>query len=292
MFPSASVITMLTSILIFGSVVLFVRYVPEYFGIWIMRRVNRDIEKYSIWTKELFIPWSPEQIKRAVYWANGLIIILGLGVWLLTRSIVFAVAIAFGVYWLPVIIYRVAKERRLQRFEEQLPDAVDVMVSSVRAGNSLPQAIEDVFHKEEGPVGQEFGVMAKEYAYGGMSVEGVLDRARARLNVESFTMISSALIINSARGGDVLHMLERMSKSLRELHRLKKKIASETSEVRAQEKVILFLTPVFGVLICFFDPAIPNILLHSALGNILLVFVFGCQLLSIWWIHRIIRATI
>ena len=76
-----------------------------------------------------------------------------------------------------------------------------------------------------------------------MNLEGVLARAKDRVDVESFRMICSALIINSNRGGDVLHILERMSDSIRELQKLKKKLMTETAEVRAQEKIILFITP-------------------------------------------------
>ena len=283
---------LLASVLFFASVFLLVRYGSEVLMALASRRVNRDAERFRHWSEELFLGWSTAQIRRAAWWASASVLLLAGFAWLVTGSYVFAIAIAVGAYFVPDIIYRVARERRWQAFDEQLPDAVSVMVSSVRAGRSLPQAIEDVSLKMSGPAGQEFGVMSKEYAYGGMSVEGVLERARARLNIESFTMVSSALIINSIHGGEVLHMLERMSEAIRELHRLKKKIYIETSEVRAQEKVIILITPVFAVLICFMDPEIPNILFHSVIGNIMLVIVIGCQLLSIWWIHRIIRATI
>lgn len=286
------IFNLLASALLFVSVLLLVRYGSEVLWAWAARRVTRDAEKFRTWSEELFLGWSPAQIRRAAVWANASVVLLAAFAWLVTGSPVFAVAIGVGAYFVPPIIYRVARERRWQAFDEQLPDAVNIMVSSVRAGRSLPQAIEDVSRKMTGPAGQEFGVMSKEYAYGGMSVEGVLERARARLNIESFTMISSALIINSIHGGEVLHMLERMSEAIRELHRLKKKIYTETSEVRAQEKVILLMTPAFGVLICFMDPEIPSILFHSIIGNIMLVFVVACQLLSIWWIHRIIRSTI
>lgn len=284
--------TLLTSALMFASVALGARYGYELAGGWFNRRVARDAEKIRGWSDELFLGWSAEKIRRAALWSSLSVVVAGALAWLLTGSPVFTVAFAFAVYWVPPVMYRVAKARRWRTFDEQLPDAINIMVSSVRAGRSLPQAIEDVSKKMSGPAGQEFGVMAKEYAYGGMNVEGVLERARARLNVESFTMISSALIINSVHGGEVLHMLERMSSAIRELHRLKKKIYTETAEVRAQEKIIMLITPVFGVMVCLFDPEIPGILFSSIIGNIILVFVVGCQIISVWWIHRIISSTI
>jgi tight adherence protein B len=138
----------------------------------------------------------------------------------------------------PVIVYRLAREKRIEQFDEALPDAIEVMVSAARAGRSLQQALEEVSVKMAGPVGQEFGVIAREYFQGGLGLEDTLKRARERIGIESFTMTSSALIINLSQGGDLLSILERVSESLCELLRLKKKIATETAEVRAQEKII------------------------------------------------------
>jgi tight adherence protein B len=285
-------LVLLSSVLVFASVTLAVIHGWVVVTYWSRGRVERDAEKFREWSHELFLGWTPEKSRRMAFWASAAVPLTVVVIWMLTGSPVFGLAVGVGVYFVPLVAYRVAKDRRMLRLEGQLPDAVNVMVSSVRAGRSLPQAIEDVSRKMDGPVGQEFSVMAGEYAYGGMNIEGVLERARSRLNVESFNMVSSALIINSERGGDVLHMLERMSESIRELDRLRKKILTETSEVRAQEKVILFMTPLFGFLVCLFDPEIPDILFHSVAGNFLLVVVVACQLFSLWWIHRIIRSTI
>jgi tight adherence protein B len=143
-----------------------------------------------------------------------------------------------------------------------------------------------------GPIEEEFRLMSREYQEGGMSLEGVLERAKARVPVESFRMVCSALIINSHRGGDVLHILERMSESIRELQKLKKKLKTETAEVRAQEKIILVITPAFGLLICAFDADIPRLLFGTIPGNVLLVIVASLQTLAVFWVRRIVKATV
>jgi Flp pilus assembly protein TadB len=86
--------------------------------------------------------------------------------------------------------------------------------------------------------------------------------------------------------------LERVSESIRELSRLQKKIVTETAEVRSQEKVILFMTPIFGFLVCLFDPSIPDILFNSFVGNMMLVMVVGMQVFAVVWIRRIVNSTI
>jgi Flp pilus assembly protein TadB len=83
-----------------------------------------------------------------------------------------------------------------------------------------------------------------------------------------------------------------MSDSIRELQKLKKKLKTETAEVRMQEKIILFITPAFGLLICLFDADIPRLLFGTIPGNVLLVIVGSLQALAVWWVRRIVRATI
>lgn len=285
-------IALITSILI--GISLTVVIIGGYLTCWswFERRAETNAERYSTWVGELFLGWTPKQARQAAFGAILLIAVAFGATLLLTGSLVFAAAAALAAHFVPTALYSVARTRRLKRFDEQLPDAVQVMIASVRAGRSLAQAIQDVADKLSGPVTQEFGVIAGEYRLGGASVEEALRRTRDRLNVENFTMVSSALIINCERGGEVLQMLERISASIREISRLQKKIVSEMAEVRAQQKIVLTMTPIFGTLICLADPSIPDILFHTIMGNILLVFVIGVQVIGILWIRRILKTSI
>lgn len=259
---------------------------------WFDARARKDMAKFEAWSNELFLAWPPEKLRKAAYAANLSVVFVGLFILVLTGRLVFALAAAAAVFFVPTILYRRYKHKRLERLEEQLPDALSIMVSSARSGRSLPQALTAVGEKMSGPAEEEFKLISREYHDGGMSLEGVLERAKRRVNVESFRMICSALIINANRGGDVLHILERMSDSIRELLKLKKKLLTETAEVRAQEKIILVITPAFGLLICTFDADIPRLLFQTVPGNILLVIVAALQTVAVWWVRRIVRATI
>jgi tight adherence protein B len=282
----------ITSLLVFASVTGLLAFGHRAGWRLLDRRAGADAARYEVWIDELFLGWTAHQARQAAHAANALIAAAFVVTFVLTGSLVFALAAAFAAYFVPTALYRVARAKRLKRFEEQLPDAVQVMVASVRAGRSLAQAIEDVAEKLTGVAAQEFGVIAAEYRHGGVGIEEALRRTRDRLGIESFTMVSSALIINSERGGDVMLMLERISTSIREITRLKKKIVSEMAEVRAQQRIVLVLTPLFGGLVCVADPTIPEILFGTLLGNMLLVLVLAVQTVGILWIRRIVRSSI
>lgn len=285
-------IRLIVSLISFVSVFLIVRAGYPTIRRWFDARASKDIARFEKWSNELFLNWPPQKIRQAAYAANLGIVFVFLFVLAISGRTVFAIAAAAASFFVPTFIYKRYRHKRLERLEEQLPDALSIMVSSARSGRSLPQALTSVAEKMGGPLEEEFKLMAREYATGGMSLEGVLERAKARVDVESFRMVCSALIINSNRGGDVLNILERMSESIRELLKLKKKLKTETAEVRAQEKIILVITPAFGLLICAFDADIPRLLTGTIPGNVLLVIVATLQATAVWWVRRIIKATI
>src|SRR5262247_675149 len=263
-------------------------------SIWgrVAKRAALDAEKFERWSGDLFLGWDSKKSLRIAYASNASLIVAPLLILTLSGSLIFAGGVAVAVYALPGILLRMARQKRLARIDRQLPDAINIMVSSTRAGRSLSQSIDEVATKVSGPIGQEFGIIASEIRQGGISVENALARAKGRIPVESFLMVSTALIINCSKGGDVLNILERLSDAIRELCRLKEKIYTETSEVRVQGKIIMFMTPLFVVVVCMFDPEIRPILFDTLGGNLILVVVATLQTIAFLWIRRIIRATI
>ena len=285
-------IPLLSSALLAVAVFLAARYGRTTLTDLLSKYVRADRDKYGAWAHSLRLGWGHQDLRRLALVSKALILVIPLIVYWLTGSIVFAIAMAAVVGCAPAIYYRLAWQRRIDQLEDQLPEAVDVLVASVRAGRSLQQAITDAAIKMPAPIQHELQLITDECQRGGVSLLDALERARDRVKLESFTMIASALAINLTQGGDLLTMLERMSQALRELIRLKHKIATETSEVRAQEKIILVMTPLFGLMVCAFDPDIPRILFHTMAGNLLLVVVAALQSLSIYWIRRILKSTI
>jgi tight adherence protein B len=281
-----------TSTLFAVSITLMAFFGSRSIGRRFATRAARDAEKFERWSVDLFLGWDAKKSRQIAYATNAGLIVAPLLTWILFGSILFALGVAVASYLLPGFLLNRARNKRLARIDRQLPDAINVMVSSTRAGRSLSQSIDEVAAKVSGPIGQEFAIIANEIRQGGITVENALARAKARMPVESFLIVATALIINCSKGGDVLNILERLADAIRELWRLKEKIYTETSEVRAQGKIILFMTPLFGVVVCMFDPEIRPILFDTLGGNLILVVVASLQTIAFLWIRRIIRTTI
>jgi tight adherence protein B len=260
---------------------------------WIIRlRIATDSRKFAAWGSSLYLQYAGHRYRLLAISLIVCVATLPLICLLMTDRIVLAIITGVVVWLSPVGIYMILRERILDQIEADLPSAVDTMVASVRAGRSLQQAIQDLASKTSGPLGFEFNLISIEQSRTGLSLEDALTRARDRVNLESFTLVTSALIISLSSGGDLLSILERIAESLRELFKLRKKLKTETAQIRMQEKVLIAMTPLFCGLVCSFDEEIPIILFDTIPGNLLLAIVTGIQFFSIFWIRRIIRATI
>jgi tight adherence protein B len=255
-------------------------------------------KRYQELAGALGLDWDEERIRQEVrrdlrYTVFAFLGSIALLPFISFGHVVFLGAIALTVaYYLPKSLLRRRKDQKWLRFEEDLPDAMIVMVQSMRAGDALIESIRQAGQRIQGPIRDEFELIYREYSLRGMSADEVLDRARKRIPTEGFKMVSSALILGSRQGGDLLDVLQRLSDAIRALSRLRRKIYVETSDVRMQEKVAVWLTPAFGLIVCLFDPGNLTFLFSTFRGNVILVIVFLLEVFGVLTIRSIVRATI
>src|SRR5215470_17696011 len=130
---------LITSILFAASIALMAHY--GYRFIWgsFANRAAIDAEKFERWSVDLFLGWDSKKSLRIAYAANAGLIVAPLLTWALSGTPIFAGAVAIVVYAIPGMLLRSARNKRLARIEKQMPDAINVMVSTTRAGRSLSQ---------------------------------------------------------------------------------------------------------------------------------------------------------
>lgn len=120
---------------------------------------------------------------------------------------------------------------RISLFEEQLPDALDLMVRSLRVGHPINAAIAIVAREMPDPLGTEFGLIADEATYG-MSVTDALDRMAARVPVHDLKFVAIAVNIQSTSGGNLAEILDGLAKVIRSRFKLFRKVKAITAEAR------------------------------------------------------------
>lgn len=140
------------------------------------------------------------------------------------------VALALGYTTVLIWLRRKAK-RRLEQFEEQLPDAVDLIVRSLRIGHPFSSAVNIVAQEMADPLGSEFGIIADEAAYG-MPVTESLERLAARVAVPDLRFLAVAVSIQSQSGGNLAEILNQLSEVVRARFKLFRKVSAITAEAR------------------------------------------------------------
>jgi tight adherence protein B len=167
-----------------------------------------------------------------------------LGVSLLVSLLVF-VAVALI---LPVLVLRRARRRRIAKFEGQLPDALDMIVRSLRAGHPASVTVAMVAREMPDPIGTEFGIVSDEVTFG-LSLEQAVRKLSERVGFEGLHLLSVSLSIQAKTGGNLTDILANLSKVLRERRKLRMKIRSLSAEGRLSAIMIsLFPLVMFGVL--------------------------------------------
>lgn len=141
-----------------------------------------------------------------------------------------ATAIGMGVGGVYVWVGNKAK-KRLSLIEEQLPDAVDLMVRSLRVGHPFSSALASVASEIKDPLATEFGIVSDEAAYGGDTGE-VLKAMAERLDMQDLRFLAVAVTIQQQSGGNLAEILAGLSQVIRARFRLFRRVKAITSEAR------------------------------------------------------------
>lgn len=163
----------------------------------------------------------------------GLVVVAFLLLTILTGAVIqirIVVALVTG-YAAFYIWLRGKAKKRIALFEEQLPDALDLMVRSLRVGHPMTAAIGIVAKEMADPLGTEFGLIADEATYG-MSVTDAIDRMATRVPVPDLQFLAIAMNIQATSGGNLAEILDGLSKVIRARFKLFRKVKAITAEAR------------------------------------------------------------
>lgn len=190
--------------------------------------------------------------KLPLIWFNSLVVQSGVGMGLsriamlmVLSAMTFAFGAAFtGNGWfvivlaalggglgLPLLVLRHLRKRRRALFEAQLPEAIEVMVRSLKAGHPLPVAIAMVAKEMEDPIGTEFGLTSDELTYG-LDLESAMHQTSARVGQDDFALVVVAIAIQSKTGGNLSELLGNLAGLLRSRVKMRRRIKAVSAEGR------------------------------------------------------------
>jgi tight adherence protein B len=153
----------------------------------------------------------------------------------------------FSGLFLPYFTLRVLRGRRQKKFGSQFPDAIDIIVRSLRAGHPVPIAVNMVARELPDPIGTEFGLVADEITYGA-DLETAMRNLYSRVGQDDLPLFVTAVAIQGSTGGNLGEILENLSAVIRQRFKMRRKVRALAAEGRASA-LILSSLPIlmFGV---------------------------------------------
>jgi tight adherence protein B len=153
----------------------------------------------------------------------------------------------FSGLFLPYFTLRMIRGGRQKKFGAQFPDAIDVIVRSLRAGHPVPIAVNMVAREMPDPIGSEFGLVADEITYGA-DLETAMRNLYSRVGQDDLPLFVTAVAIQGSTGGNLGEILENLSSVIRQRFKMRRKVRALAAEGRASA-LILSSLPIlmFGV---------------------------------------------
>ncbi len=165
--------------------------------------------------------------------------------------------------------------KRFAKFEEGLPEALDLMVAALRAGHSLIAAMGLVSRECQEPVGGEFKLCFDEQNYG-LEMKAALENMIHRIPVQDLKIMATAILIQKESGGNLAEVLDKTAHVIRERFRLRRQVRVHTAQGRITGWILSFLPVVLGIAIYFINPKMMSLLWQRAIG-IKLMWAAGCM---------------
>lgn len=180
-----------------------------------------------------------------------------------------------AVMWsMPLIYIKKQWEKRCSLFVDQMVDGLTIMSNGVKAGLSVPQAMERIVDSLPNPISQEFNLVLSQIRLGRSVEEALLDLGE-RIPKPDVQMFVTAINILKETGGNMAETFSTIVTVIRERQKVERKIEAMTAQGIMQGLIISLVPVGIIVLLWIVDPAYINPMFTTTLGLFLIVIMFG-----------------
>jgi tight adherence protein B len=221
-----------------------------------------------------------------------LIAIIAMGLcWLLTRS--WTMVAIIGVMTVAIPFFKIihAKRKRIALFEEQLPDAIDVMKRAVKAGHPFSEALHLVGDEMNGPVAHEFKLTFADLNYGNDLRRAMLGLLHRVPSVTVMVLVSS-ILIQKDTGGNLAEILEQIARVIRSRFKFQRRVKTLSAEGRLSAWILVLVPFVLFIAITVTNPGYLPMLLKDPTGIQLVIAASVAMVIGIFWIRKILRVDV
>ena len=189
---------------------------------------------------------------------------------------------------LPTLFLVYRRSSRLRRFEEQFPDALDLLSRALRAGHALQAALGMVADELPDPVGPEFRKTFEQQNFG-LPLNDALNELAERTGLVDVRFFVTAIAIQRETGGNLAEILDNLANVVRERFKLLRQVRVHTAHGRFTGYVLLALPAALGIALSFISPEHMHALFVERLGRMMLAGAGVMQTVGYFWIRQVIK---
>ncbi|MEQ1868449.1 MAG: type II secretion system F family protein [Vicinamibacterales bacterium] len=204
-----------------------------------------------------------------------------LGVWWITLL----TALSGG--FLPLVVVRMIRARRLHKFEEQFPEAVDLISRALRAGHAFATGLKIAAEEMPSPVGPEFKLLFERQNYGGQ-LNDALKSFAERIPLLDARFFVTAVLTQRETGGNLSEVLDRLASVMRERFKIKREVRVKSAHGRMTAYVLAAMPPVLALLLMLLNPEQMQLLATNPLGQRMLMVASGLQVVGVLLVRKIV----
>ncbi len=189
---------------------------------------------------------------------------------------------------LPTCFLMYRRSSRLKAFEEEFPEALDLLSRALRAGHAFQTAMGMVADELRPPVGPEFKTTFEQQNFG-LPLRDALDQLAVRVPILDVRFFVTAVLIQRETGGNLSEILDNLGHVVRERFKIRRQIRVHTAHGRFTAFVLLSLPPLLAAALMVINPDHMNLLFHEKVGQTVLMVAIVMQAIGFVWIRKVIR---
>jgi tight adherence protein B len=209
--------------------------------------------------------------------------------WIAPGLLGWAPGLALGVA--PYMFLLQKRKRRFRRIAEQLPEAIDLMSSGLRAGQALASAVETVAKEAGDPLASEFRRAAVEQSFG-LPFRDAMLNLRSRTPVADLQFLVAAILVQKETGGNLAQILDKTSRMIRERIRVAGEMRIRTAQGRITGWALCLLPFVMFIGMNLLHPGYGRVLFENPLGRKMLTYSAVLMVIGMFVIRRIVHVRV
>jgi tight adherence protein B len=202
-----------------------------------------------------------------------------------------AVGLALLVLVAPYLALRYMENAQFNKFQDQLPEALDLLARALRSGHAMTSGLEMVATEMEDPIRSEFGAAVDEINLG-LTFQEAFENLCARVPSTDLRFFAISVIIQRETGGNVAEILDNISRLIRERIQFARQVKALTAEGRFSAMVLIFLPIVLFIYIYFVNYKYISQLWKDPIGIYMLIGAVVAQIIGAAVIKRIVAIDI